>query len=468
METSHASRTDARSGGDRGYASAASPAFAALVASVDSSPVVVAQRVRLGQLFGDAANLDRAADQRPPAGTTTALPQPLRRGLEAVSGLSLNHVRVHRNSPAPERLDALAYAAGSDIHLAPGQDQHLPHEAWHVVQQAQGRVPPTQRASIGLPINDDSRLEREASTMGARAMAASGSAGMPGTVAATGAAAPAPATIQRLKGEGRGRRQKKKLAEREAEGLVRETLPSRAERRRLAEEADLQEVVKSVGRREGYVAHEKRVKRAEAHRKTQDARHAEQTGKRTRRQEARAAALAEQQSESDAMARRKQQSLEQAEADAVQREIEEAEASGKAAATKKATPPPVTLAPVLSPEDQFAAQFPGAVRIAPMDGIKKVLDAHPNGHQFSNNQNFISSAFKLPSPTLTRFEGQTVYHDTQGGGGGGFTIFGVKVGNDRFLIAHGHHKGKGYEVDWSCAPDTHRWGRGADVGYGVV
>ena len=30
--------------------------------------------------------------------------------------------------------DALAYAQGSDIHLAPGQEQHLPHEAWHVVQ----------------------------------------------------------------------------------------------------------------------------------------------------------------------------------------------------------------------------------------------------------------------------------------------------------------------------------------------
>jgi hypothetical protein len=25
----------------------------------------------------------------------------------------------------------------------PGQEQHLPHEAWHVVQQKQGRVKPT-------------------------------------------------------------------------------------------------------------------------------------------------------------------------------------------------------------------------------------------------------------------------------------------------------------------------------------
>ncbi|HAP61901.1 MAG TPA: hypothetical protein DCR93_21180, partial [Cytophagales bacterium] len=32
---------------------------------------------------------------------------------------------------------------GTDIHLAPGQQKHLPHEAWHVVQQKQGRVKPT-------------------------------------------------------------------------------------------------------------------------------------------------------------------------------------------------------------------------------------------------------------------------------------------------------------------------------------
>ncbi|MEL6127089.1 MAG: DUF4157 domain-containing protein, partial [Pseudomonadota bacterium] len=37
----------------------------------------------------------------------------------------------------------MAYAQGSNIHLGPGQDQHLPHEAWHVVQQRQGRVPTT-------------------------------------------------------------------------------------------------------------------------------------------------------------------------------------------------------------------------------------------------------------------------------------------------------------------------------------
>jgi len=55
----------------------------------------------------------------------------------------MDHVQVHRNSSKPAQLNAHAFAQGSDIHLAPGQEQHLPHEAWHVVQQAQGRVKPT-------------------------------------------------------------------------------------------------------------------------------------------------------------------------------------------------------------------------------------------------------------------------------------------------------------------------------------
>jgi hypothetical protein len=50
--------------------------------------------------------------------------------------MSMDHVKVHYNSSQPAQLNALAYAQGSDIHVAPGQEQHLPHEAWHVVQQA--------------------------------------------------------------------------------------------------------------------------------------------------------------------------------------------------------------------------------------------------------------------------------------------------------------------------------------------
>ena len=44
----------------------------------------------------------------------------------------------------------------------------MPHEAWHVVQQKQGRVKPTMQAK-GLSINDDKGLEHEADMMGMRA-----------------------------------------------------------------------------------------------------------------------------------------------------------------------------------------------------------------------------------------------------------------------------------------------------------
>ncbi|CAK0759689.1 hypothetical protein CCP3SC15_240032 [Gammaproteobacteria bacterium] len=65
----------------------------------------------------------------------------------------------------------MAYAQGTDIHIAPGQERHLAHEAWHVVQQAQGRVRPTTLMMNGTSVNDDKGLEREADMMGERAIA---------------------------------------------------------------------------------------------------------------------------------------------------------------------------------------------------------------------------------------------------------------------------------------------------------
>jgi len=99
----------------------------------------------------------------------TGMPDNLKTGIESLSGMDMNDVKVHRNSDKPSQLNALAYAQGNDIHLAPGQEQHLPHEAWHVVQQRQGRVQPTQTIA-GQQINDDASLEHEADSMGAKAL----------------------------------------------------------------------------------------------------------------------------------------------------------------------------------------------------------------------------------------------------------------------------------------------------------
>jgi hypothetical protein len=98
----------------------------------------------------------------------TGLSDRLKSNLEALSGLSMDAVRVHYNSSKPAQLHALAYAQGTDIHIGPGQERHLPHEAWHVVQQAQGRVRPTLQMAAGVAVNDDAGLEREADVMGGR------------------------------------------------------------------------------------------------------------------------------------------------------------------------------------------------------------------------------------------------------------------------------------------------------------
>ncbi|MBI3284904.1 MAG: DUF4157 domain-containing protein [Burkholderiales bacterium] len=115
----------------------------------------------------------------------TGLPDQLKSGVEALSGLSLDDVKVHYNSTRPTQLHALAYAQGKDIHLGPGQERHLPHEAWHVVQQAQGRVRPTVQMQAGVAVNDEMHLEREADVMGARAMPLK-PAGEPSVTAQTG------------------------------------------------------------------------------------------------------------------------------------------------------------------------------------------------------------------------------------------------------------------------------------------
>lgn len=99
----------------------------------------------------------------------TGMPDRLKAGLEGISGMDLSDVRVHYNSPKPAELQALAYAQGTDIHVGPGQEHHLPHEGWHAVQQLQGRVRPTMKAH-GVAINDDAGLEKEADVMGAKAV----------------------------------------------------------------------------------------------------------------------------------------------------------------------------------------------------------------------------------------------------------------------------------------------------------
>ena len=150
---------------------------------VDNRPEAVAQR-KLQEMANNSpqaqqvAQLQSMADnhsvqnQQPiqKKENNTGLPDNLKSGMENLSGVSLDDVKVHRNSDKPAQLQAHAYAQGTDIHLGAGQEKHLPHEAWHVVQQKQGRVKPTMQMKGKVNVNDDAGLEKEADVMGAKAL----------------------------------------------------------------------------------------------------------------------------------------------------------------------------------------------------------------------------------------------------------------------------------------------------------
>ncbi|HEY5710415.1 MAG TPA: DUF4157 domain-containing protein [Allosphingosinicella sp.] len=152
------------------------------------------RRAEAREAGGTAALNARAPGPMPVQGGTRAnrggLPDNLKAGVENLSGMSLDGVKVHYNSSRPAELNALAYAQGRDIHVGPGQEHHLPHETWHIVQQAQGRVKPTMQMKEGVSVNDDQGLEREADVMGAKALrhgaqAAQDMVSAPATVAGT-------------------------------------------------------------------------------------------------------------------------------------------------------------------------------------------------------------------------------------------------------------------------------------------
>ena len=120
------------------------------------------------QRKADMANnaAQRAEAPRP---NNTGMPDNLKAGIESLSGFSMDDVRVHYNSSKPATVQALAYTQGTDIHVAPGQEKCLPHEAWHVAQQMAGRVSPTTNIN-GMPVNDNAALEHEADVMGEKAV----------------------------------------------------------------------------------------------------------------------------------------------------------------------------------------------------------------------------------------------------------------------------------------------------------
>lgn len=106
---------------------------------------------------------------------------PLREALERALGADFSAVQIHVGSPRATEFGALAFTQGHDIHVAPGRwmphttsgRRLLGHELGHVMQQRGGRVR-SNASRLGVELNDEPRLEREADAMGERAARALG------------------------------------------------------------------------------------------------------------------------------------------------------------------------------------------------------------------------------------------------------------------------------------------------------
>ncbi|MBN3923929.1 DUF4157 domain-containing protein [Nostoc sp. NMS4] len=109
-----------------------------------------------------------------PTGGGKPMPEMVQQKFETSFGTNLSDIRIHEG-PQAEKIGAIAYAQGKNIHIQPGKYQPttqsgqeiLGHEVAHTLQQEAGRVPAPQ--SKGVSINADPKLETEADVMGAKA-----------------------------------------------------------------------------------------------------------------------------------------------------------------------------------------------------------------------------------------------------------------------------------------------------------
>lgn len=108
-------------------------------APVAPSPGMTPTPDQMLGLQSHVGNQATMAMTQPASPASTGLPS--RSGIESFFG-NMDDAKVHHNSSAPAGIQAQAYAQGSDIHLSPGAEKHVPHEGWHATQQSQGSVKP--------------------------------------------------------------------------------------------------------------------------------------------------------------------------------------------------------------------------------------------------------------------------------------------------------------------------------------
>src|SRR5579883_770550 len=135
------------------------------------SDTLLERSAQLGQNFEQA---EFSPESLQPATSGRPLPKPLREKMESAFDTDFSDVRVHEDGNA-EKIGAMAYTRGKNLHFAPGQfrphssegQKIIGHELTHVIQQRSGQVV---APSGAMPINTDSRLETEADRLGSQAV----------------------------------------------------------------------------------------------------------------------------------------------------------------------------------------------------------------------------------------------------------------------------------------------------------
>lgn len=111
--------------------------------------------------FSEALRARFETKNEPHAKNGTPLSSVEQTNYENRFALPMDDVRVYHNSDVPSKFDAGAITYGTDIYIAPGQDELLSHEMTHVAQQKLGQAKPTDIENQ-LPISRESSLENNA------------------------------------------------------------------------------------------------------------------------------------------------------------------------------------------------------------------------------------------------------------------------------------------------------------------
>lgn len=98
-----------------------------VVENINNTPYVTAQRQRIDNLIGGSVH-QLTAEQH-------------QNGIESLPELSMDNVKPHDDSAKSAQLRTSTYTQGADIHTGPGQEKHLPHEDWQLVQQMKSTKP---------------------------------------------------------------------------------------------------------------------------------------------------------------------------------------------------------------------------------------------------------------------------------------------------------------------------------------